>query len=358
MKQAKIILCLAMCCAVAILLSSNQLSAFAATHSQPGSSIPTTDSEIAALTPNMNCIQPPTNIDHATLSTADLLKYGMPLYHTGKNKAHWQAEVRAMKHHVCSGTPINRKSTFASSRQSNQPTVPRSPSCSPYNINLSSQGTVIWTGNIAVNAATDGSCTEGNTYTEADTEYTTPCIKPGSPTGEESSWVGLGGVNNTHLVQTGSESDTYYVVGVQFYNYYAWTEDVAASNSQNWLFSINCGDTMQVYAESSATITHDWTNGDYNSTSTSPSASNATAEWIVERTTYCNIVNSCSVSALPNFQSETFYGLGTTLGNSSYVSPHDIDHVYSNMTGQTSIGSLVYNTKWGPPDYANTITWV
>ena len=321
--------------------------------------MPTTESEIAALTPNMNCAQPPTNVDHATLSDADLTKYDIPLYRAGEDKARWQNMVRSMKHHVCSGTPINHKNTFSLNQQPSQPTIPETPSCSPYNNNNSSQGVVIWSGNIAVNSSTDSACTEGNTYIEADTMYYVPCIKSGSPSGNESSWVGLGGVNHSHLIQTGSESDTYYVLGAQFYNYYAWTENTAASNSSSvWLFSVNCGDRMQVYAYNNSTYTHDWSNGDYNSTTSSPSSSNATAEWIVERPTDCNILNVCSVAALADFQSETFYGLGTTLGNGNYVSPHDIDHIYSNMSGLTNIGGLDYNTEWGAPDYANTITWV
>jgi hypothetical protein len=221
-------------------------------------------------------------------------------------------------------------------------------------------GNDIWTGNITVNSSTDPTCTQNNTYVEADAVFYVPCIKSGSPSGEESSWVGLGGWNDNNLVQAGTESDvSYNIFGSPSYNYYAWTDNTAASNpNQIWLFSVNCGDRMQVFAGRNYTTIYDRTNGNYNNMQTSPLASTATAEWIVERTSSCNIFNQCSPSPLSDFQSDTFYGMGTTLSLGGYVSPADVDHDFSNMNGRTRIGPLVSNIAWGPPNYANTITWL
>lgn len=301
-------------------------------------------------TPNMNCPQPPTNIDHATLSDAELDKYQLPHYQPGKDKAAWQARVRAMKHHICSGTSTNHQSAFASSLHSNNSLAPRmSPSCGAYNI-----GSDIWAGNETVNQTLNSNCTQHNTYIEADAVFYVPCIASGSPTGAEASWVGLGGQYNNNLVQAGTEADVDYFLGVPLYTYYAWTENLAASNrNQIKLFNVNCGDRMQVYIyHSDETYIHDWTNGDYNDTTTGPVAATNSAEWIVERTT----ING-TPQPLDNFQSETFYGMATTLGTNDYVSPVEVDHGYTTMGGRVHLGSLVYNTSWGPPDYANTISW-
>lgn len=277
----------------------------------------------------------------------------MPRYQAGTDINIWKADVRAMKHRVCSGIPINRTSSFASRMHTNTLLMPKTPSCSPFNLNLSAAGQVFWTGNVAVNSATDSSCTQGNQYTEADTMYFVPCVASGSPSGFESSWVGLGGVNGANLVQTGTESDSGGT-------YYAWTENVGAANHQDWLFSVNCGDRIQVKAfHSNETTIQDFNNGDYNDTAYGPAASYNTAEWIVERTEQCDIFgNNCTPGPLADFQSETFYGLGTTLRSGAYLSPNDIDHDYSNMGGKTNIGPLAHNTLYGPPDYSNTITWV
>jgi hypothetical protein len=300
----------------------------------------------------MACPQPPTTIDHATLSNADLDKYGLPRYQSGKDKGAWQNTVRAMKHHVCSGTLTRYSNAFATSAQS---THQLAPTCNPYNLNSN-----IWTGNIAVNASTDGSCKQGNQYTEADAVFYVPCVKPGSPTGVESSWVGLGGWGNKNLVQAGSHSEIWYdIFGGTHYNYYAWTQNLAASSTETWLFGVNCNDRMQVFVyHSNETYLVDHNSGNYNTTTTGPTASSATAEWIVERPSSCDIFgNNCNPQSLADFQSETFYGMGTS-STQGYLSPHDIDHDYSNMSGKTNIGGLAYNTSWGPPNYSNTITWV
>lgn len=351
-KKARIALCCIVLCIAAIFFSNNVVSAhpvFASNLPKAGSPTPVTNSEIASLKPDMACPQPPTTIDHATLSTTDLDKYGLPRYQAGKDKNAWKDRVRAMKHRVCGGTPLQRTSSFASSTHTASPAM--SPSCSPSDI-----GSDNWSGNITVNSSTDGTCTQNNQYTEADAVFYVPCIKSGTAAGLESSWVGLGGDNNSNLVQAGTESDIAYAFGNAQYDYYAWTENVAASNSQNWLFSVKCNDRMQVFVYNGETYIHDWNNGDYNTTTTSPNSSRATAEWVVERTAVCFI--GCSPQPLADFQSDTFYGMGTTALSKGYFSPHDLDHDYVTMGGRVRLGPLAYNTSWGPPDYANTITWI
>lgn len=356
MKKARIALWCIAVCIVAMLFIDNVVlihPVFASSISKTKSPTRVSNADIASLKPNMACSQPPVTIDHATLSNADLDKYGLPRYQSGMNKVAWQSTVRAMKHHVCSGTLTRYSNSLATGTYS---THQQAPTCSPYNL-----GSATWTGNITVNASTDGTCTQGNQYTEADAVFSVPCVKPGSPTGVESSWVGLGGVNNSNLVQAGSHSEIWYdIFGGTHYNYYAWTQNVATSSTETWLFGVNCNDRMQVFVyHSNETYLVDHTNGDYNTTTTGPAASYATAEWIVERPSSCNIFGSnCNPQPLADFQSDTFYGMGTTVASLGYLSPHDVDHDYANMTGKTKIGSLVYNTTWGPPNYANTITWV
>jgi len=236
-----------------------------------------------------------------------------------------------------------------------------SPNCNPYNL----VGDNTWTGNITVNAVTDSNCTQNNRYIEADAVFYVPCMDQYSIPGSEASWVGLGGYNNTNLVQAGTEIDTYldYSSGYTYSYYYAWTENTAASNSYTvYLFDVNCNDRMQVYVyDYNGTYIIDHNTGDYNYTSNGPAASTDTAEWIVERPSFfCD--TTCTPSALASFQSETFYGMGTTVGSgycsSCYVSPAEVDHDFLNMDGRTNIGPLAYDTAWGPPNYKNTITWI
>jgi hypothetical protein len=85
-----------------------------------GSSTATIGSDIGSPTVKMNCLQPPTNVDRATFSNVELDKYSLPHYIPGKDKAAWKDMVRSMKHRVCSGTPIPRRSSFATSMHPNK----------------------------------------------------------------------------------------------------------------------------------------------------------------------------------------------------------------------------------------------
>jgi len=62
-----------------------------------------------------NCVQPPTTVDHATFTDAQVKLYGLPHRAKGESLAHWQRVVRAAKHRVCTGTATNISTTINNS---------------------------------------------------------------------------------------------------------------------------------------------------------------------------------------------------------------------------------------------------
>ena len=70
---------------------------------------------------------------------------------------------------------------------------------------------------------------------------------------------------------------------------------------------------------------------------------------------------NCSFAPLPNFQSETFYGMGETAHGAAmgayYHAPYQDDHDYVNMGGRVNLSALNNDPTFGPPNCSNTITW-
>jgi hypothetical protein len=80
-------------------------------------------------------------------------------------------------------------------------------------------------------------------------DWVVPPIGLGSPDGNpdySSFWVGLDGDGTKDLVQAGTEQDAQLIGGTLFTNYYAWSELLPNQPTENFVFSVNAGDKMEV----------------------------------------------------------------------------------------------------------------
>lgn len=247
---------------------------------------------------SVNCIQPPPNKDPDTFTTSDLVRYGLPPHIQGENHTAWRNLVFSAKHRFCTTTSTPNKNSF-------QP----------------------WAGNIGT----------GGGYSSVYLNWNVPCIASGSQSGKSSHWLGIGGVGNNNLVQTGTASQTSYFLGFQQYSYYAWVENVAASNPyEQQVFSVNCGDYMfaEVYGGNVMYIS-DNSSGNYSTQAYGPNANSSTFECIAEDP------NNGSQS-LADFRYVVFTGCGGNRGEVGQVS-----HYYTNVTKNgntlTSVGPITNN---------------
>ena len=88
-------------------------------------------------------------------------------------------------------------------------------------------------------------------YSAVTAMWNVPPIILGSPDGNidySAFWIGLDGdhVPGNDLVQAGTEQDAQEIGGTLFTNYYAWSELLPNQPTENFVFSVNAGDEMQV----------------------------------------------------------------------------------------------------------------
>lgn len=294
------------------------------------------------------CAQVPANVDSAhfddsVLSDAQLHAYG--LQRRGSlPQAKWAMLVENAKHHVCGNHYDDRAHG------------------EHYDFHNPSDN---WDGNYS--NGSDGP------YTEVDTVFHVPTVASNSPGGLGAIWVGLGGVGNSNLVQTGvsfsKNSD-----GTSTYQ--AWVENIAATSGNPcgsagdqtrpcylaWsYYPVSPGDQIQVRVTgndmyvANGTTGHKWSY----EVAYGPQPNESTADFIIERPGGYD---------LPNFGTATFYGMGAT-GHAGYNGPYWQTHDYFTLvacdnflcTGThnlINIGSLIYNTTFGPPNDSNSLTWV
>lgn len=252
-----------------------------------------------------NCPQPSLNKDPDTLTSREIALYGLFPHFKGENHAKWRSLTLAAKHRFCTVTPTSNKNSF-------QP----------------------WAGNIG----------DQGGYTLASVAWNVPCIAAGSQTGKSSHWVGIGGVGNNNLVQTGTASQIYNVLGIQYYVYYAWVENLAASNpNEQQVFSVNCGDHIfaEVYGGNNMYI-QDFTSGNYTTQTYGPKANSSTFECIAEDP-------NNGTQSLADFRYVNFTGCYAN-GNGVGQGPHYYLNVTKNGHILTSVGPI--------SNYGNyTVTW-
>jgi len=178
----------------------------------------------------------------------------------------------------------------------------------------------------------------------------------------EASWIGLGGLGNSYLVQTGTFGQESYVANNGWVDtYQAWVENVGGINSPpRFLFYVHCGDHMYVKVWGGHCMYIMRISDGLNSGNQcyGNNARTTSAEAIVER--------QSTDKLLGNFGTQTFHGVGIT-DNGAYLGMNQVPHDYTNMWSCwglechnpyqiASVGSI-QNDPGDVPYDKYTITW-
>jgi Peptidase A4 family len=250
-------------CLVGVIVLGGVLSGFVNPHAAHASSVP----------PSSSCQQPDHIRDPQTLSASERKAQGYLPQMNGRDTSALDRTYRQHGTHICTTTPTQFKNLGADFEQDNPQ----------------------WDGNVAYQRDSSNGL-----YPGVYGIWEVSCLPKGT-NDDYSTWVGLGGVNNSNLVQA----------GVHGFNrgsgphYNAWVENLADPNNSNEqdVFPVNCGDTItaEIDAPNSFFIS-DTQTGDTYSQSFGPAANETTAECIVERP----IVGGGLAYGLSNFGTETF----------------------------------------------------
>lgn len=256
-------------------------------------------SQPARASSTTDCAQPPSNVDHASLTDAQLDYYGLRRRQPGEALALWQVDVRSANIHVCKSeapkTLLNYPHHLKNAHKS------------------STSNSVFYNDNWA------GYLASGGGYTNVYGQFNVPCYGSSIPSSVASMWVGLDGAGtfggDNHLPQTGITVDPFHTWNGS--HYYAWIQDVPDDSYAVNAFTVGCGDTMvaNVYQDYSGgnpvkvhMYIHDLNSGKYwNAYNTASFTNGSTAEWVVERPTSNN-----SIVPLANFQWDYFKSCYTT----------------------------------------------
>jgi hypothetical protein len=144
----------------------------------------------------------------------------------------------------------------------------------------------------------------GSVYHSVTAKWVVPSVAVSSKATYSSDWVGIDGFNNSHLIQTGTESD--YYNGSAHYD--AWWEIIPAAETVIPSITVNPGDTItaSIVKGSSSSWTITITDGSHNFTTTKTyRGPHASAEWIEEAPSVGG-----QVAPLANYGHATF-DLGT-----------------------------------------------
>jgi hypothetical protein len=194
----------------------------------------------------------------------------------------------------------------------------------------------------------------GGTYSQVLGVWTVPDVKKTSGPTYSSSWIGIDGEFNRHLIQTGTEQD--YYNGKAHYD--AWWEILPAAETLIPSLTVSPGDLMSAdIAHSSGTswsisIVDNTTQQTFSITKnyTGPGAS---VEWIQEATT----ING-KVATLAKYGEVTFSNLEANSVNPQLTTSDEIfmvnkaDKVISSPSAPSTAGdafSVAYGNKSPPP---------
>jgi hypothetical protein len=131
-------------------------------------------------------------------------------------------------------------------------------------------------------------------------KWVVPSVAVSSKATYSSDWVGIDGFNNSHLIQTGTESD--YYNGSAHYD--AWWEILPAAETVIRSITVKPGDTItaSIVKGSSSSWTITITDGSHSFTTTKTYAGpHASAEWIEEAPSVGG-----QVAPLANYSHATF----------------------------------------------------
>jgi hypothetical protein len=246
---------------------------------------------------------PPANFDPLTASSEQLQNYGFPKKPSDpKELAVWEDHMKHAKNFIA-------PQLIENSNRKHQPPATKttadtySPSWSGWFVNPNS----------------------GSAFTKIAGDFVVPDVSSSTQTAYECSWVGLGGLNDSRLIQAGTESDvSINWLGQKSTNYYVFTEMLPDQPTEQKVanFPVSPGDQMYVHIEYGTHVdSSGHTIGDAtfyiedmsknNYTYWVTSALNATtdyyggvAEWIDERPTVGG-----SLPSLANFRSDTWTNL-------------------------------------------------
>ncbi|HET9016740.1 MAG TPA: G1 family glutamic endopeptidase [Thermomicrobiaceae bacterium] len=162
-------------------------------------------------------------------------------------------------------------------------------------------------GNVGQSENWAGYAATGGTFTSVSGSWTVPQVSATGSTGADATWVGIGGVVSTDLIQAGTDAS---VQGGQV-TYAAWLETLPQAQ-QIVPLAVNAGDTVSVSIAQQAsglwqiTIHNDTTGKSYQ-TSLSYASTNSSAEWVEE----APAVGSNILMPLDNFGKVTITGAST-----------------------------------------------
>ena len=161
----------------------------------------------------------------------------------------------------------------------------------------------------------------GSTFNGISAKWNVPAVEPSSTPQGSATWIGIDGVSNNSLIQTGTAQDS----GGGQTGYYAWYEILPARPVV--IGAVNPGDQMSasiVYDSSNqwtVTIT-DLTNGNKASGNFDNIEPRASAEWVEEAPTS---TQTDTVMTLADFGSATFTDLGMDAASPDSVTLNPVE---------------------------------
>jgi len=194
---------------------------------------------------------------------------------------------------------------------------------------ISSGDSTNWAGYVAT----------GGTFTGVTGTWIVPTVSPGSSLSADASWVGIGGINSTDLIQAGTQA----VETGNSIVYEAWVETLP-NPSQPLSLTVKPGDSVTVSITQESTGIWlinftDNTTGINNSETINYSSSLSSAEWIEERPEINNFLPT-----LDNFSSVGFSGATATENGSSVplgqLTLQKLDMYSTNNTLLASTGTI------------------
>lgn len=261
----------------------------AGTQPPPNASVGVAGLPVGRVIHAASCEQPPAQSvkDRATYTPAELARYGLPPRSPGEPFARWALVVRPVTKRFCDSVVI------------------------PGTADWDTQYNTSWSGYYG-----DQSGGSQN-FTEADMDWWAVSASDNASVAE-STWAGIGGLNNIYLVQAGSRVTRVYVRGTGWVSEcVAWVENYAdpTNPGENDMFNIGCGDHM--YAKAWAPnnmFVEDLDTGHSAQRQYGPAGSPQTAEAMVERP-----ITQGQQLPLANFGTETLHGVGVTDNGNYYA---------------------------------------
>ncbi|HLI50427.1 MAG TPA: G1 family glutamic endopeptidase, partial [Thermomicrobiaceae bacterium] len=190
------------------------------------------------------------------------------------------------------------------SSNGSNPSNPSNPSANPTPVAPVSPASP---GSIGQSANWAGYAASGSDFTSVSASWKVPTVKDTTTTGASASWVGIGGVSSTDLIQAGTE----VTVEDGQATYDAWYE-LLPDAQQIIPLSVQAGDQISVSIHQQASgkwqiVIKDETSSQTYQTSVSYTSTLSSAEWIEE----APAVGQNLVLPLDNFGSVTFSGAST-----------------------------------------------